>query len=57
MSNIEVLNYIEDWLERRRLKNYFKSKEKRNTRYVKIKEEDFYEICYKLIDLAKDNIE
>lgn len=56
MSNIQVFNYIEDWLEIRRIKSYFKNKENGQTKYIKMKEEDFYNLCYKLIDLAKDNI-
>ena len=57
MSNIEVVNYIEDWLEGRKIKSFFKDKKKGKEKYIRIKEKDFYEFCYKLVDLIKDNIE
>lgn len=57
MSNIEVVNYIEDWLEERKIKTFFRSKKNNKEKYVKIKEKDFYKLCYKLVDLIKDNIE
>ena len=57
MSNIEVVNYIEDWLEERKIKSFFRSKKNNKEKYVKIKEKDFYKLCYKLVDLIKDNIE
>ena len=57
MSNIEVVNYIEDWLEERKIKSFFRSKKNNKEKYVKIKEKDFYKLCYKLVDLIKENIE
>lgn len=57
MSNRQVLNFVEDWLESRRIKSFFKSKKKGKQRYIKLKEDDFYELCYKLVDLIKDNLE
>lgn len=57
MSNNQVLNFVEDWLERRRIKSYFKSKKTNKQVYIKLKEDDFYELCFKLVDLIKNNLE
>ena len=57
MSNRQVLNFIEDWLEERRIKRFFQSKKKGKEKYVKISETDLYDLCYKLVDLIKNNLE
>ena len=57
MNNIHIFNFVEDWLERRRIKSFFESKKKGKDKYIRIKEDDLYELCYKLVDLIKDNIE
>lgn len=57
MTNRQVLNYVEDWLEERRIKEYFKGRKKGKEKYIKIKEADLYELCYKLVDLIKNNLE
>ena len=57
MSNEQVLVYIENWLEERRIKSFFDNKKENKKKYVKIKEEELYKLCYKLVDLIKENIE
>ncbi len=57
MSNIQTLNFVKDWLEKRRIKSFFENKNRGKQRYIKIKEDDLYELCYKLVDLLEDNIE
>lgn len=57
MSNKQVLNFVEDWLEKRKLKKFFENKKKQKQTYIKIKEENLYELCYKLVDLIKENTE
>lgn len=56
MTNTQVFNYIEEWLEAKIIKSYFTSKENGNTKYIKMKEQDFYNLCYKLVNLTKSNI-
>lgn len=56
MTNRQVLNYIEDWLNKKRIKSYFKGK-LRKERYIKMKESDFYRFCNKLVELINNNIE
>lgn len=57
MNNNEVFNFVEDWLERKRIKSYFSSKKKGHKKYIKMQEEDFYELCFKLVELIKYNVE
>ncbi len=57
MSNRQILNFVEDWLETRRIKCFFKDKKKNKQTYIKIKQDDLYELCYKLVDLIKNNLE
>ena len=56
MSNKEVLNYVEDWLEKKQLKVFFEDRKRNKERYAKIKEKDLYELCYKLVDLIEKNM-
>ena len=56
MSNKQVMDYIKDWLNKKRIKSYFKDKLK-GERYIKMKESDFYIFCNKLVELIDNNIE
>jgi len=55
MTNKEVLEYVEGWLTEKRIKTFFNNK-KQKEKYIKISEKDFYEFCYKLVDLIKQNM-
>lgn len=57
MSSEEVLDYVKEWLNKRKIKVFFKSKIRRKEKYVKMKEKDLYNLCYKLVDLIQNNIE
>lgn len=57
MSNRQTFNFVEDWLEEKRIKEYFKGRKKGKERYIRIKETDLYELCYKIVDLIKNNLE
>lgn len=57
MTNKQVINYVENWLSKRRIKSFFKSKKRGKEKYIKIKEKDFYQFCYKLVELIEDNLE
>lgn len=57
MNNRQVLIFVEDWLERKRIKSYFKDKKNKKQTYIKIKEDDLYILCYKLVNLINNNIE
>ena len=56
MSNKQVLNFVQDWLINRRIKTFFKNKEKGKDKYIKIKEDDLYKLCYKLVELINENV-
>ena len=57
MSNIQVYDFIKNWLEEKELKIYFDNRKKEKEKYIKIKEQDFYRFCYKLISLVEDYTE
>ena len=57
MNNKEVLNYVSEWLEQRRIKSYFNNKKFGKEKYIKINETDLYELCYKLVKLIDNNTE
>lgn len=57
MSNSQVMNFIEDWLEEKELKVYFDNRKNNKEKYIKIREQEFYRFCYKLVNLIKDNLE
>lgn len=52
----QVMHYVQEWLEEKRIKSYFDNKKNETQRYYKIKEQDLYKLCYKLICLMEDNI-
>ena len=56
MSNKQVIDYIKDWLNKKRIKSYFKGKLKKE-KYIRMKERDVYIFCNKLVELIDNNIE
>lgn len=57
MKKEETFNYIKKWLKQKEIKSFFSSKKKGHKKYIRIEEEELYELCYKLIKLIEDNIE
>ena len=57
MKKEETFNYIKKWLKQKEIKSFFNSKKKGHKKYIRIEEEELYELCYKLIKLIEDNIE
>ena len=57
MNEKQAINFVEDWLINKRIKTFFNKKEKGKERYIKIKEDELYRLCYKLVDLIKNNLE
>lgn len=56
MNSIEILHFVEDWLEEKQLKSFFETRKNSKERYIKMKEKDLYKLCYKLVDLIEKNM-
>lgn len=57
MTNEEVLEFVKEWLNERKIKSFFEDKNNNKDTYVKIKKQDLYNLCYKIIALIESNIE
>lgn len=48
MTNEEIIDYVEVYLTKKKIKAFTDNKDKK---YIKMKESDFYNLCYKLVNL------
>lgn len=56
MTDKEIIDFIQDWLNKKRLEIYFDTKKGNGEKYYKISKDDFYKFCEKFAILIRDNL-
>lgn len=55
MKSNEVYDYVREWLIDRKIKRYYNRKQQGKITYLKMTEEDLYQLCIDLINLMESN--
>lgn len=55
MKSNEVYDYVREWLIDKKIKKFCSRKETGKITYLKMTEEDLYQLCIKLINLMESN--
>jgi len=55
MKSNEVYDYVRKWLIDRKIQKYFKNKKDGKKVYIKMTEENLYELCIKLVNLMESS--
>ena len=55
MKSNEVYDYVRKWLIDKKIQKYFKHKKEEKKVYIKITEEELYELCIKLVNLMESS--
>ena len=55
MKSNEVYDYVREWLIDKRIKRFYNRKTTGKKTYLKMTEEDLYDLCIKLINLMESN--
>lgn len=55
MKSNEVYDYVREWLINKKINTFYSSKQKGHKRYLRMTEENLYQLCIDLINLMESS--